>query len=268
MSDPLPPAELRLYGVQMDIAWEDRSANYERAESLLARLDIPPGALVVLPEMFATGFSLNVAATVEPEHGPTATWLRELALRRGCAVIGGLVRPGRDDGAMGRNELVAYGPDGTELARYQKIRTFRYTKEFQHYERGRQVSIFDWGGFRICPLICYDLRFPELFRRGVSLGAQLFVVIASWPSVRADHWVTLLRARAIENLAYVLGVNRSGTDPYLDYPGRTILVDPHGEIVADAGAAEGVLTGAVRLPVVEDWRREFPALQDLCLDEI
>lgn len=268
MSMPPRSPTLNILGVQMDIAWEDRPANYARADGLLSQAGIAPGSLVVLPEMFATGFSLDVAATVEPEHGPTATWLADLARRTKCAVIGGLVRPGRETSAMGRNELLACAPDGSELARYQKIRTFRYTREYLHYERGRQVATFDWGGFRICPLICYDLRFPELFRRGVSLGAQLFVVIASWPSVRADHWVTLLRARAIENLAYVLGVNRSGTDPYLDYPGRTILVDPHGEIVADAGASEGVITATASFPVVEDWRREFPALQDLCLDEI
>ncbi|MEM7603581.1 MAG: nitrilase-related carbon-nitrogen hydrolase, partial [Verrucomicrobiota bacterium] len=111
--------------------------------------------------------------------------------------------------------------------------------------------------------ICYDLRFPELFRRATAGGAELIVVIASWPTVRMEHWLTLLKARAIENLAYVVGVNRCGSDPNVDYPGRSVVIDPFGEILADAGGEDGLVGVEIDLARVRDWRAEFPALKDL-----
>ncbi|MCB1079322.1 MAG: carbon-nitrogen family hydrolase [Verrucomicrobiae bacterium] len=255
---------LRVIGFQYDVAWENRAANFGRLRQMLDEMDEPPaGSLLVLPEMFATGFSLNVEATAEAEPSETLAFMKELATKTRCVVLGGLVTRSEAACEMGRNELRVVEPDGGEIVRYQKVRTFRYTREFDHYERGTEVVTFDWGGLRICPLICYDLRFPELFRRGAAAGAEVFVVIASWPAVRADHWVTLLRARAIENLAWVVGVNRSGTDPNWDYPGRSVVIDPHGTIVADAGKGEGVVVADLDPEVVRSWRSEFPALKDL-----
>ncbi|HSI35394.1 MAG TPA: nitrilase-related carbon-nitrogen hydrolase, partial [Tepidisphaeraceae bacterium] len=119
-----------------------------------------------------------------------------------------------------------------------------------------------WAGLTVCPAVCYDLRFPEQFRAGVEAGAELFLVIANWPIKRENHWLTLLAARAIENQAYVLGVNRAGTDPTFTYGGRSILVDPHGVTRADAGIAESVLTADVDPTLVRQWRTDFPALRD------
>jgi predicted amidohydrolase len=183
-----------------------------------------------------------------------------LAREQNAAVLGGLVRRGK---GKGHNELITFAPDGTELGRYRKNRTFCYTGESEHYENGTEVSVFEWQDWKIAPLICYDLRFPELFRRATAKGAELIVVIASWPSVRVEHWVTLLRARAIENQAYVIGVNRTGSDPNLEYPGRSIIIDPWGEIVADAGAKDKAFSAEIDLEAVRNWRAEFPALQDL-----
>lgn len=257
---------LTVIGCQYDVAWEDRAGNFARVRALLQTAgNLPEGALLILPEMFATGFSMNVAATAEPEtDSESLAFLRHLAQESHGAVLGGLVTPSAAAGCpLGRNELRVIGPDGVELARYQKNRTFRYTREYEHYERGTDLALFDWGGMRICPLICYDLRFPELFRRGTARGAEVFVVIASWPAVRADHWVTLLRARAIENLAWVVGVNRVGRDPHWDYPGRSVVIDPHGVIVADAGDRPGLLRASLDPAAVRGWRAEFPALMDL-----
>ncbi len=247
---------MKVSGVQWDLAWENREANFQKAR------DLSPEStdLIVLPEMFSSGFSMNVAAVAEEEPSQSEAFLRELSRDRNAAAIGGLVRGGEP---KGRNELIAYSPDGEELVRYQKNRTFRYTGEYDHYENGSEVEVFEWQGWKICPLICYDLRFPELFRRGVAKGAELYTVIASWPAVRVDAWVTLLRARAIENLAYVIGVNRCGKDPNYDYPGRSVIIDPWGEIVADAGAEEGAMTAEIDLEKVRGWRKDFPALMDL-----
>jgi len=247
---------------QSNIVWEDREANFERVRELITAEDVPAGSLVVLPEMFSTGFSMHVDKIAEEDPSQVEAFLEELVKKYDSAFIGGLVTriEGED---KGRNELLVLGPRGEKLARYQKIRTFRYTKEYEHYERGKEVFIFEWGGFKICPLICYDLRFPELFRRGAAMGAQVFVVIASWPAARVDHWLTLLRARAIENQAYVIGVNRCGEDPNWDYPGASVVIDPHGKVIADAGKDEGIISAELSVDVVEDWRKEFPALVDL-----
>jgi len=125
------------------------------------------------------------------------------------------------------------------------------------------VVTFDWRGARVSPFICYDLRFPEVFRAATRRGAQVLVVIANWPATRVEHWVTLLRARAIENQAYVAGVNRCGNDPKLAYPGRSVIVGPWGEVMADAGDGEGVAWADLDFAALESYRREFPVLRDI-----
>ena len=250
---------MKVIGCQWDIAWEDPQANYAQA---LALLESAGNAdLFVLPEMFSTGFTMDVAKAAEAVPSGAEAFLKRLALRHNSAVLGGLVRQS-DDGS-GRNELIAFDPAGEELVTYQKNRTFRYTGESDFYENGSEVVVFEWQDWKIAPLICYDLRFPELFRRVTAGGAELIVVIASWPTVRVDHWLTLLRARAIENLAYVVGVNRCGSDPNYDYPGRSVVVDPWGVIIEDAGIGEGLVEAEIDLDKVKAWREEFPALKDL-----
>ncbi|MEM9282330.1 MAG: nitrilase-related carbon-nitrogen hydrolase [Verrucomicrobiota bacterium] len=249
---------MKVIGCQWDLAWEDPAANFLTASHLV---EGDSADLIILPEMFSTGYSMDVAKVIEPEDFRTEAFLGELAARRGAAVLGGLVRA--DDEGIAGNELVAFGDDQKELCRYRKNRPFPYTGESEVYARGKEVEVFDWRGWKVAPLICYDLRFPELFRRVTAKGAELIVVIASWPSVRVDHWVTLLRARAIENLAYVVGVNRCGSDPQFDYPGRSLVVDPWGEVVADAGRAEGSVRAELDLNALRAWRNEFPALEDL-----
>lgn len=251
---------MKLIGLQFDIAWENKEANFAKARSLLARACPPAGALVVLPEMFATGFSMSVEKIVEPPAGETEAFLAGLAREFQAAVLGGKVSPGA--GGRGRNEAVAFGPDGRELARYAKLHTFNPAGEGEHYERGDRLAAFSWGGGQVAPLVCYDLRFPEVFRAAAARGAELFAVIANWPTARVDHWLTLLQARAIENQAYVIGVNRCGQTPKLDYPGRSLIVDPRGRILADAGPGEGVLEADLDWPALRQYRSEFAVLAD------
>jgi predicted amidohydrolase len=252
---------MKVYAIQHDILWEDRPANYQRVRSLLDAAKPEPGSLIVLPEMFATGFSMALAKTLEPKGGETEQFIRELARQHQSCVIGGLVDD--DANGKGRNISLAIGPDGSELARYAKMQPFTLGDEQGVHQAGERVLTFAFGGFTIAPLICYDLRFPELARDAVRQGADLFVYIASWPIKRAQHWVTLLQARAIENLAWVVGVNRCGRDPEFTYPGRSVIVDPQGCIVADAADREGVLVTTLDATIAADWRRSFPALRDM-----
>jgi predicted amidohydrolase len=150
------------------------------------------------------------------------------------------------------------------VVRYAKRRLFSLADEPRHYARGRSAAVFAWRDALVAPAICYDLRFPELFRGAVVQGAEIFTVLACWPAARDEHWLALLRARAIENQCYVAGVNRVGNDPSgLAYSGRSVLVDPRGTIMADAGSGEGVIQAPVDLGGLRRYRREFPALRDM-----
>ena len=252
---------MQIVGLQLDSVWENKAANHDKVLSLLDSVKPSAGALVVLPEMFATGFSMNVAA-IHDESRETQDFLSRTAAERSIYLMGGVVM--KDEKTeRGRNEAVVYSPEGKEVARYSKLQPFTLGGESEHYNAGDRVCLFEYQEFTVAPFICYDLRFPEHFRRATARGANLIVVIASWPALRDDHWVTLLKARAIENLAYVVGVNRCGEDPKHYHSGRSIVYDPHGRVMADAGVEEGWIEAQVELELLLDWRRRFPALDDM-----
>lgn len=250
-------------GVQMDIAWEDREENVSRIERLLESVpDLVPGSLFVFPELSTSGFTMNTPAVVEPRGGESERFFSGLARNRQSHVIAGVASQNENPG-FGANEAVCFGPDGAEIGRYRKRNPFPLARESDHYPAGDRTVVFEINGWKVAPLICYDLRFPEPFREAAALGAELFVVIANWPVARVDHWTTLLRARAIENLAYVIGVNRAGSDPNLAYPGASLIVGPKGEILAEAGAAPGLIRAELDREALLQWRRDFPALSGL-----
>ena len=251
---------MKVHLVQINSVWEDRSANHSKARHLIASANPQPGSLIILPETFSTGFSMNLAVTAEPENGLTEQFLRELAAQYQSCVIGGVVKQ-TDDG-RGMNQALAIAPDGTVLARYTKNYPFSLGGENQVHHAGADVCLFKWQGLRIAPLICYDLRFPELARTAVRAGAEVLIYIAAWPVKRIQHWISLLQARAIENLAYVIGVNRCGSDPEFTYTGRSLVVDPHGLIIADAAEQERVISAQIDPNIVQEWRSQFPALRD------
>jgi predicted amidohydrolase len=252
---------MKLYCCQTDITWENKVANYTRAQKLLAAARPERNSLVLLPEMFATGFSMNVSAVVEGPKADTEKFLAQIAQDFGVYMIGGVVTNSPD--GRGYNQALAVSPNGRPLARYSKMQPFSLGGESKSYMAGEAPMFFAWEELKVSPFICYDLRFPELFRSAVRGGAQLFTVIANWPVARIHHWITLLQARAIENQAYVAGVNRCGTDPKHTYNGRSIIVDPHGTILIEAGDSECVISADISPEVVNKWRAEFPALEDM-----
>jgi predicted amidohydrolase len=251
---------MHIFAVQFDIVWEDKAANYAKVRRLLSKATPSPDSLIVLPEMFATGFSLNLGVTQQNSSREDECFLAQLAQEHRACVVGGVVAPGSNQ--MGRNDAAVFGPDGRLLSRYTKIHPFTLGGEGERHEVGKRVITFEWGGFIVAPFVCYDLRFPEVFRAASRAGANLFTVIALWPNKRQQHWLTLLQARAIENQAFVVGVNRVGIEPNLVYAGRSVVVDPHGVIVADAGEQERVLATSIDVAEATAWRGYFPALLD------
>lgn len=270
---------MRAHLVQHDIAWEDKGASRRLALGALDPSRVEPGDLVVFPEMFETGFSMRVERTCDADGAGAATF-STLARERRATVIGGVTALEAD--GRGRNRALAFGPDGSLLARYDKVHPFSFGREHERFSGGGAVATFRWGGLLraaaapgatspgttsdggalVCPAICYDLRFPEIFRAGRGLGAEVFVVMANWPAERAAHWRALLIARAIENQAFVLGVNRVGADPNVKYAGGSIAVGPRGEVMEEAGAEVTTVRVALDFAVFREWRAKFPAWAD------
>ncbi len=282
---------MRAHLVQFDIAWEDPRANHDRVAGLLERAGARRADLVVLPEMFDTGFSLNIEKTADA--GATLDFLTGLARDRGVYVQGGrTVRAG----ARATNRAPVIDPGGRLLVEFAKIHPFSFGREPERFDGGTEVVTYSWGrdeeterrrdeeakagrssspphlptsppphSLTVCPAICYDLRFPELFRIGLLKGAEVYALGANWPEARQAHWRALLIARAIENQAFVLGVNRTGRDPNLNYVGGSIAVGPRGDVLGELGAEEGVLSVEIDPREVRSWREKFPAWKDVRL---
>jgi omega-amidase len=253
---------MQVVAVQFDVAWEDKPANFEKVRQLLAQVAPEKDALVVLPEMFATGFSMNTASIAEPYGGQTETFLAETAREFGVYLIGGAAVRGKDGQA--RNKALVFSPTGELLSFYAKMRPFTPGGEAEHYVAGDKPVAIRWGECTVSPFVCYDLRFPELFRQAAAAWRpELFVVIASWPEKRIAHWRRLLEARAIENQAYVVGVNRIGRDPYYAYTGGSVIVDPMGLTMTEAGERESSISARLDLANLRKYREGLPFLEDM-----
>lgn len=249
--------------VQSSIVWEDKEANFARIREMLENTSFPDGdGLIVLPELFATGFTMNSAQIAEADNGPTENFLIDLAREKSAYVIGGVAKI-NSNGRNPFNCSVITSPQGDIICRYQKTHPFSLGEEDDNYSKGNTIETVSIHGSTVSPAICYDLRFPELFRLASANGAEVFVVIANWPEKRNQHWITLLQARAIENQAYVIGVNRAGSDPNLSYLGSSIAVDYLGNIIADGGSEPGVIEAEIDITGLREWREHFPALRDI-----
>jgi predicted amidohydrolase len=246
-------------GLQFDIAWESPDENFARTAALAEQAVAGEARLLVLPEMFATGFSMNAAA-ITPYAGRIRDFLRDLARQHGVWVLGGYGEPGEVDGRA-RNACALFDPQGDEQLRYHKIHPFTLAKENEHYDGGSTLSTVEIEGVRMTPLICYDLRFPEPFRAAAD-RTDLFCVIANWPTQRREAWRTLLRARAIENQCYVIGVNRVGDAKGHVHSGDSALVDALGETVVEKRDDAALLLGEVDAARVGATRRVFSFLAD------
>ncbi len=243
--------------LQLDIAWEDVPANHARSSRLLSQAAALGARLAILPEMFATGFSLDGRRIAQPAAGPTEAFLRERASTLGLHLLAGVAEAAEP---LPANRALLVSPDGS-VKRYTKIHPFSFAGEEKAMGSGGEVVTWDVEGLRVTPLVCYDLRFPEPFRLAAE-ETDLYAVIANWPERRRHHWSLLLRARAVENLAYVAGVNRVGEGGDLRYLGDSALVGPWGETILSAAEQETVLVADVSPGAVAEARRKFPVLSD------
>lgn len=255
---------MRVAGLQYDIVWEDRAANFGRLDSWIARAAGAGARLLALPEMFAVGFSMATERIAEPWDGPTVEFLRRQAARHGLWLAGSL--PELPRGATSAadfkpaNTLVVAGPGG-ELHRYAKIHPFSHAGEDLHYQAGERHVTLEIEGLRLTLFVCYDLRFADEFW-DCAEGTDAYLVVANWPETRRHHWQSLLVARAIENQAWVVGINRVGQGGSLRYAGDSRIVDPRGEVVAEAARQEALLVADLDPQAVADVRRELPFLRD------
>ena len=233
---------MRIAAVQHDIVWEDRDANFARLAPQVARAVGAGAELVLLTETFSTGFSMTPGIG-EPEGGPSAQFLAAQAAEHGVWVAGTCPEVA-DDGELPYNSFVLAGPDGT-THRYRKLHPFTHAGEHERFRAGDGPVTVEVGGQRVTPVICYDLRFADVFWRA-ALDTDVYLVPANWPSPRRVHWQALLQARAIENQAYVVGCNRVGTaGDGTEHAGDSRIVSPMGELLATASGTETLVLADV-----------------------
>jgi predicted amidohydrolase len=255
---------MKVAAIQHDITWEDPAANFAHLAPMVAKAADDGARLVVLAEMFSTGFTMDTERTAEPPGGPSTQFLVEQASTHGVWVCGSL--PERADGAsLPANMLVLAAPDGT-LHSYAKIHPFTYAREQEHFTAGDQHVTVDVEGVRVSLFVCYDLRFADEFWP-LAPDTDCYVVPGNWPASRREHWRVLLRARAIENQAFVVGANRVGAGGKLDYVGDSRIIGPMGKVLAEAPPQgnvghEAVLVAEVDPEVVRSTREKFPFLAD------
>lgn len=242
--------------LQTDLVWENIEANLERMTEMVGR--VPQGTdLILLPETFSTGFTMNADRYAEEMDGSAVQWMKRMASERGCTIAGSLII--RDHGGI-YNRLFWVTPKGIG-GTYDKRHLFRMGREDEHFVPGSKRPVFRLGAFRFLPQICYDLRFPVFSRNRGEYDVLIYV--ANWPAPRQMVWDSLTRARAIENQAYVLAVSRVGVDGVgVDHVGGSCVYDPMGNPIKILGDQEEILTTTLDLDMVKEFREKFPAWKD------
>lgn len=252
---------LKIALVQTDIHWQDKTANLamleEKIWDLKAKAD-----LILLPEMFPTGFTMDAAKLAEPMNLTVCKWMKQLAAQTQATIAGSAII---SEGGKFYNRLLWVSPDG-QIQYYDKRHLFRMAQEEETFSAGKKLPVFELKGWKICPQVCYDLRFPVWSRNGWEdgvAGYDILFYVASWPKARVSAWDMLLPARAIENLAFSIGVNRVGFDGNgIPYSGHSAAFDFKGEKIADLDELEGIQIVELSASVLEDYRTKFPAWRD------
>ena len=255
--------DLKITAIQSDLHWEDIGANLAMFEEKIWRIG-EPADVIVLPEMFTTGFTMNAAPLAEMMNLRTTRWMKQMADQTGALILGSFIAHVHD---RFYNRLLWMEPGG-QFKTYDKRHLFRMADEHQVYTPGESLLIGQWKGWRICPLVCYDLRFPVWSRNRWNNSLRrpsydILIYVANWPKVRIQAWTTLLQARAIENLSYCVGVNRVGTDGNgIEHNGQSSAVGPKGETIFSVEDVEAIKTVTLSANSLQAYRDKFPAFLD------
>ena len=249
--------QLKFTLVQPDMFWEDKQANLAQYEQYLSLVE-EKMEVVVLPEMFSTGFSMAPERLAETMDGPTVQWMKDISRKYSCILTGSLMI---EDEGKHYNRLLWVQPDG-KTGHYDKRHLFGYAKEDEHYNAGTKRLIVSAKGLRICLLVCYDLRFP-VWARNKEEEYDVLLYVANWPERRSLAWKTLLQARAIENMSYVIGVNRVGQDGNdITYSGDSSVFGPLGEEIWQHSGSPVCHTVTIDKEVITGAREQFSFLKD------
>lgn len=249
---------LKIGLVQYNPVWEDKIANQEKLKILTSNLNGID--LLIFPEMTLTGFTMKSKEYAEELKNDSYNYFASLAKSKSCAIMYGFIEKGKKKNF---NTLVHLNNQGKILSTYRKIHPFSYSTEDLHYGKGKQAVLTKVKGLKCGLSICYDLRFPELYRYYAKQRVHFIVNIANWPDTRIEHWRALLRARAIENQCYVVGVNRVGNDPKLHYNGFSSVFDPMGKEIITCENDEKVIEASIDKTYVDDVRKSLPFLNDI-----
>ncbi len=249
--------DLKVALIQFDIAWQNPEANRQLLESKIANISTHTD-LVILPEMFTTGFTMDTVTNAEPMEGSTLSWMQKMATEIKTVITGSIIIK---EGNNFYNRLFWVEPNGN-YSFYDKRHLFRMADEHEHFSQGNKQPIFELQGWKIKPQICYDLRFPT-WSRNINLEYDLIFYVANWPKARVNAWDTLLKARAIENLSYSIGVNRIGMDGNSkSYNGHSACYDFKGEQLANKAEEDTVMYLTLEKHALEKYRKNFPAYLD------
>lgn len=246
--------------LQYNPSWENKQANREKIDRMLKKVD--SADLLIFPEMTLTGFTMKSQKFAEELKGESFNYFAGLADQFQCDVLAGMIE--QNSGNF-FNTLIHIDKDGNLKAYYRKIHPFTYSDEDKNYNAGDKPAVTDINGWKAALSICYDLRFPELYRIYAKERVHLLIVIANWPDTRIEHWRGLLKARAIENQCYVIGVNRVGTDIKLNYNGYSSIINPMGKVLVEVKDDEKVILCDIDKSPVEETRKALPFLDDIRL---
>lgn len=253
--------KLKITCLQMDIAFGNPSENYQNAERLIEEAMKERPDIIVFPELWTTGYDLTRLDTIADKGAVnTIDFLKKAAKKYQVHFVGGSVANQGEQGV--KNTLLIINNKGQLVHSYSKLHLFKLMDEHLYLEAGEEKGLFELDNRLFGGVICYDIRFPEWIRSHTSKGAEALFVVAEWPAPRLSHWRSLLIARAIENQCFVIACNRSGHDPNNEFAGHSMIIDPWGDVIAEAGATEEILSAIIELDLVKNIRKQIPIFED------